>query len=89
MPHSMIDGLMYEDPDAFLLLVRLKRHHWDREFVIANVMADTMPRGGWCRKRLAAARAKLEDRGLVKIVMPKGRRVPALYRLTQIKSGQI
>ena len=89
MPHSMIDGLMYEDPDAFLLLVRLQRHHWNREFAIANAMANTMPGGGWPRKRLAAARAKLEDRSLVKIVMPKGRRVPALYRLTQIKSGQI
>jgi hypothetical protein len=34
--HTVIDELMHESPDAFLLLMVLKRHHWGRDFVAAN-----------------------------------------------------
>ncbi|WP_295732879.1 bifunctional DNA primase/polymerase [uncultured Bartonella sp.] len=64
--HSMIDGLMMEAPDAFLLYNLLKRFHWGREFYIADAMAPTMPKGGWTQKRLSAARKELLNRGIVK-----------------------
>jgi len=62
----MIDGLMMEAPDAFLLYNLLKRFHWGREFYIADAMAPTMPKGGWTQKRLSAARKELLNRGIVK-----------------------
>jgi hypothetical protein len=52
--HDEVDNLMSASPDAFMLLYVLRRHHWDRPFVIANAMADTMPGGGWRRHRFAA-----------------------------------
>ena len=52
-PHSVIDELIGESQDAFILLTRLQRHHWGRNFVLANAMANQL---GWTRKRFAAAR---------------------------------
>ncbi len=64
--HSMIDGLMMEEPDAFILYNILRRFHWGRDFCIADAMAPTMPKGGWTQKRLSAARKELLNRGIVK-----------------------
>ena len=80
LDHADIDGLMMEDPDAFLLLTTLRRHHWGREFVVANKMARRMPAGGWTRKRFAAARKALETRGYIVQIKRPSRHAPALYR---------
>lgn len=86
VPHDEIDGLLYDDPDAFILLTILRRNHWGREFVVANAMADCMPKGGWTRKRLADARDRLARNGLIEMVRAAGRGLgPARYRL---KGGQ-
>jgi hypothetical protein len=53
--HDEIDRL---SQDAYYLLTVLRRHHWGRNFVVANAMADSL---GWTRKRLADARAELEQ----------------------------
>ena len=82
-PHSMIDELMQESPDAFLLLMVLKRHHWGREFFVANAMAPNMPGGGWTLRRLRDARKKLISQGYIELVRPGAYRSPALYRLTK------
>ncbi|QIK78644.1 hypothetical protein G7077_06785 [Sphingomonas piscis] len=82
-----IDTLLRNDPDAFILLTILKRHHWGpRKFVIANAMADTMPGGGWSRKRFAATRHRLERMGVIQEHRPASRQHgPALY---QFKGGR-
>lgn len=80
-PHTVIDSLMRDDPDAFVLLVLLRRHHWSREFVVANAMAETMPGGGWSLRRFQAARKTLIDRGYIELARPGGYRSPAVYRL--------
>jgi hypothetical protein len=89
LQHSEIDRLLYEAPDAFLLLTALRRHHWGpREFVIANAMAETMPGGGWRRQRFAAARAKLEAAGEIEMARPPSKaNGPALYRFKVSRYG--
>jgi len=77
-PHSVVDELIGESQDAFVLFSLLQRHHWGRNFVLANVMSDQL---GWTRKRFASARALLEARGFIVLVMPASFRSPALYRL--------
>jgi hypothetical protein len=82
-----VDDLLPNHPDAFVLLMILRRHHWGRPFVIANAMAETMPGGGWHRKRLASARSALERLGQIEKLRPASKRYgPALY---QFKGGQI
>jgi hypothetical protein len=53
MPHRLIDELIGESQDAFILHTLLKRHHWGRDFAVANAMADQL---GWTRKRFAGRR---------------------------------
>jgi Bifunctional DNA primase/polymerase, N-terminal/Primase C terminal 1 (PriCT-1) len=77
-PHSVIDELIGEHQDAFVLLTLLQRHHWGRNFVLANAMADQLC---WSRKRFAATRALLESRGFIQQVAPASFRSPAVYRL--------
>jgi hypothetical protein len=75
-----VDGLLHEKPDAFILLTKLRRHHWGRDFVVANAMAKTMSDRGWTTKRFASARGELERRGCLKKVRPASRKNgPALY----------
>ncbi len=81
--HGLIDGLMHENPDAFLLLMLLKRHHWGRGFFIANAMASTMPGGGWTVRRLQAARKTLIKKSYIELVRPGGYRSPPLYGFTK------
>jgi len=79
--HAEVDDLLYTDPDAFLLLTILKRHHWGREFVVAKAMASTMPGGGWRRERFAHARKRLEELGEIVMITPASRHSgPAVYK---------
>jgi hypothetical protein len=77
-PHAVVDELIGESQDAFVLLTLLQRHHWGRNFVLANAMADQL---GWTRKRFAAARTLLQTFGFIQLVVPASFRSPALYRL--------
>lgn len=84
--HDEIDNLLMADLDAYALLMILRRNHWGRTFVVANAMAEMMPGGGWTRKRLAAARAKLEAIGEIHQLRPASPKYgPALFRF---KGGQ-
>jgi hypothetical protein len=76
--HEVIDALIGESQDAFILVTLLQRHHWGRNFVLANAMADQL---GWTRKRFAAARTWLEACGLIHMITPASFRSPAVYRL--------
>ena len=38
--HDEVDDLLDRNPDAFILLTILRRHHWGRDFVVANAMAE-------------------------------------------------
>jgi hypothetical protein len=77
-PHALIDGLIGESQDAFILYTLLNRYHWGREFAVANAMAAQL---GWTRKRLAQARTILLRRGLLQLVRMGGFRFPPLFRL--------
>jgi hypothetical protein len=77
-PHSVVDALIGENQDAFVLFSLLQRHHWGRNFVLANAMADQL---GWTRKRFAAARTLLQNLGFIQLVIPASFRSPAIYRL--------
>jgi hypothetical protein len=60
-----IDEMLVEAPDAFLLLVKLRRHNWGATFIVANALATSM---GWDTERFIAARKELERKGkLVRI----------------------
>jgi hypothetical protein len=86
IPHGQIDELLSTNPDAFILLMILRRNHWGREFFCANAMAETMPGGGWPVKRLSAARRKLEEIGELRVIRPpSAKHGPAVYRF---KDGQ-
>jgi hypothetical protein len=50
---------MMPDPDAFQLLMFLKRRNWGREFFLANETCNSMPGGGWRRQRFTAARSTM------------------------------
>jgi hypothetical protein len=75
--HRLVDKLMDDRPDALLLLVKLRRHHWGRDFCIANAMAKSF---GWKPARLAAARRRLLALGEIELVQPSGGHRPAVYR---------
>ena len=77
IPHSVIDELIGESQDAFILLTRLQRHHWRRNFVLANAMANQLR---WTRKRFAAARTTLQTLGFIQLVTRANFRSPAIYR---------
>ena len=80
-----VDELVSSDPDAFLLLTILRRHHARGEkFLIANAMHETM---GWRRQRLTAVRSRLEQRGLIREVSPYTPKSPAVYEFRVSRDG--
>jgi hypothetical protein len=83
--HKLIDDLMMSDPDAFMLLMFLRRQHWGRDFYLANEACELMPGGGWPRKRFAAARSRLIAGGHLYVVKPVTIRPqrPMLLRLVK------
>ena len=66
--HALLDDLMMRDPDAFNLLMYLRRHHWGRDFYLANEACSLMPAGGWRRQRFTAARSRLIEQGYLEVV---------------------
>jgi hypothetical protein len=68
-PPEVPDGLMFENSDAFVLWNILRFFHSNRsDFRVSNEMANTMPDGGWPRKRLSAARRALLEHGHITLV---------------------
>jgi hypothetical protein len=86
--HEDIDGLMMENPDAFVLLTTLRRYHWGRPFVVANGMAKRMPPQGWTVRRLAKARTTLECKGYIVKLRGHSHYAPAQYGWPFGKTGQ-
>jgi len=77
-PHSVVDELIGQNQDAFVLLTLLQRHHWGRSFVLANAMANQL---GWTRKPFAAARNLLRALGFIQLLTAASFRSPAVYCL--------
>lgn len=81
MHHDELDPILELGADPFMLAMYLRRHHWGRDFVIANAMAEHMPGGAWTTKRLAAARRVLVQASVVvEIRAASMKNGPALYR---------
>jgi hypothetical protein len=77
--HDVVDRLT-ADPDAFVLLSVLKRHHEGaKQFILANAMAaETF---SWGLRRWKDARARLVAGGFIRCIHPggKGEGDPPLY----------
>jgi hypothetical protein len=73
-PPDIVDGLAIADPDAFVLLMVARRHHWMKErFCLANGMAETTL--NWRMDRFKKARKALEGAGYI-VVLRRGGRGP-------------
>jgi hypothetical protein len=75
--HALVDDLLMRDPDAFTLLMFLRRQHWGRDFKLANETASLLPlngskRGqvGWDRERFASTRQRLIKYRYLIVVRP-------------------
>jgi hypothetical protein len=75
--HSEIDALL-ACPDALVLYQVLRRHHWGRDFYVANGMHTLLP--GWGKDRLVAARKWLAEEGFIIQVKKHSQNKPGLYR---------
>jgi hypothetical protein len=86
--HALLDDLMMRDPDAFNLLMYLRRHHWGRDFYLANEACNLMPAGGWRRQRFTAARSRLIEGGYLSVVKPATFRPQSPMLLRVSNNGQ-
>jgi hypothetical protein len=77
--NSVVDALI-DDPDAWCLYGKLRRHHWARDFALSKTMAESM---GWTLPRWKRARKKLIEMGGIECIRPGGRgpKDPPIYRL--------
>jgi bifunctional DNA primase/polymerase-like protein/primase-like protein len=81
MANATFDALIAESADAWLLYSHLRRHHWGRDFVLANAMAASLGwRGGGGLVRFRAARDALIRLTLIKLVRPATQHSPAVYQ---------
>jgi hypothetical protein len=62
LSHSLIDRVLGESHDAYILLSILKRNHWGRDFALANAMAPSL---GWRLSRWRLARNILVRLGII------------------------
>jgi len=67
--HKLIDRLIAENQDAFVLLTVLKRHHWERDFVLSKPMAAMF---GWTLPRWYSARNLLVRFGIIACIHEGG-----------------
>jgi hypothetical protein len=87
--HKLIDNMMMHDPDAFMLLMFLRRQHWGRDFYLANEASDLMPGGGWRRQRFTAARSRLIKGGHLIVVKPASKHLKLSMLLRLSKNGHL
>jgi hypothetical protein len=76
--HTEIDSILMKDPDAFLLLVVLRRIYGDLDFPLPNERRKTL---GWTTRRFAGARARLIEDGVLVLVRPPTRNNATICRL--------
>jgi hypothetical protein len=69
LSHSMIDRVLGESHDAYVLLTILKRNHWGRDFALANAMAAAL---GWGLPRWRKARSVLVRLGIIACIHEGG-----------------
>ena len=69
LSHSTFDRVYKQSPDAFELMMLLKRHHWGRDFVLAKPMAESM---GWGLPRWRSARNLLVRLGIIACIHEGG-----------------
>jgi hypothetical protein len=67
--HKLIDRLVAEHQDAFILLTSLKRHHWGRDFVLSKRMAAMF---SWTLPRWYSARNLLVRFGIIACIHEGG-----------------
>jgi hypothetical protein len=79
--HKLIDRLIPENQDAFILLTSLKRHHWGPDFVLSKPMAAMF---GWSLPRWYSARNLLVRSGVIACIHEggKGPHDPPVYAWT-------
>jgi hypothetical protein len=89
LDHALVDDLMMRDPDAFTLLMFVRRDHWGRDFRLANEACALMPGGGWRRQRFTAARARLIEGKYIKVIKPATIKPPRAALLRLAKNGHL
>jgi hypothetical protein len=67
--HNLLDRVMAKSHDAFILLTVLKRHHWGRDFVLSNAMANAL---GWGLPRWQRARDLLVRLSVIACILEGG-----------------
>jgi Bifunctional DNA primase/polymerase, N-terminal/Primase C terminal 1 (PriCT-1) len=67
--HKLVDRLVTENQDAFILLTMLKRHHWGRDFILSKAMAAIF---GWTVPRWYRARDFLVRCGIIACIHEGG-----------------
>jgi hypothetical protein len=70
LSHELYDRIFIESPDALHLLLRLKRFHWGRDFILSKAMAAAM---SWDVRRWRKARNLLVRLGIIACVHEGGR----------------
>ena len=78
--HAELDSMLANprDQDAWLLLTLLRRHHWGREFKLANAIHDSL---GWTLRRFKVARKRLIESGEIVVVRGQTPKAPMECRL--------
>jgi hypothetical protein len=75
--NDVVQRLAGPEPDTLSLLLFLRSHHWNGDFMIANALHKSL---GWTLPRFRKARTALIDQNFVVCISPDGRYMPALYR---------
>jgi hypothetical protein len=85
--HEAISLIEHGDQDALVLLNFLRASHSPlaAPFWITNTLASKL---GWTTKRLAKARSRLVERGILRRTKPPWQGKPALYSWPEFQGGQ-
>jgi len=78
--HAELDSMLANprDQDAWLLLTLLRRHHWGREFKLANATHKSL---SWTLRRFKAARKRLIESGEIIVIRRQTPKRPMECRL--------
>ena len=78
--HAELDNMLANprDQDAWLLLTFLRRHHWARDFKLANATHELL---GWTLRRFVAARRRLIETKQIVVVRRPTSKTPMQCRL--------
>jgi hypothetical protein len=78
--HAELDSMLTNPSaqDALLLLTFLRRHHWGRDFYLANATRESL---GWTLRRFVAARRLLIEMKQLVVIRPQTPKRPMQCRL--------